>query len=43
MICEDEDQSKPNIVSSSGTVKGKRENMNDTSQSVDVGKLQKLY
>ncbi|XP_003427554.1 transcription initiation factor TFIID subunit 7 [Nasonia vitripennis] len=34
VICEDEDQTKPNIVSSSGTVQTKREN--DTSQSVDV-------
>lgn len=38
VICEDEDQTKPNIVSSSGTVLPKRENMLDTSQSVDVGK-----
>ncbi|XP_011505447.1 PREDICTED: transcription initiation factor TFIID subunit 7 isoform X2 [Ceratosolen solmsi marchali] len=36
VICEDEDQSKPNIVSSSGTVKGKRENLSDPLQSVDV-------
>ena len=42
VICEDEDQTKPNVVSSSGTVKAKRENVNDTSQSVDVGKLSSL-
>ncbi|KAH0949676.1 hypothetical protein HN011_010447 [Eciton burchellii] len=37
VICEDEDQSKPNKVSSSGTVKTKRENINgNTSQSLDV-------
>ncbi|KAJ8670654.1 hypothetical protein QAD02_001913 [Eretmocerus hayati] len=36
VICEDEDQTKPNIVSSSGTVLPKREHINDTSQSVDV-------
>ncbi|OXU19785.1 hypothetical protein TSAR_003740 [Trichomalopsis sarcophagae] len=40
VICEDEDQTKPNIVSSSGTVQTKREN--DTSQSVDVGKSAKI-
>lgn len=39
VICEDEDQTKPNIVTSSGTVIGKRENINEGSQSVDVGKL----
>ncbi|KAL6439337.1 transcription initiation factor TFIID subunit 7 [Cataglyphis hispanica] len=37
VICEDEDQSKPSKVSSSGTVKTKRENINgNTSQSLDV-------
>ncbi|XP_072765127.1 transcription initiation factor TFIID subunit 7 [Anoplolepis gracilipes] len=37
VICEDEDQSKPSKVSSSGTVKSKRENINgNTSQSLDV-------
>ncbi|XP_058795503.1 transcription initiation factor TFIID subunit 7 isoform X2 [Phymastichus coffea] len=36
VICEDEDVTKPNIVSSSGTVKGKMEPINETSQSVDV-------
>ncbi|XP_014204688.1 transcription initiation factor TFIID subunit 7 [Copidosoma floridanum] len=36
VICEDEDQTKPNIVSSSGTVEVKSENHNDVSQSVDV-------
>ncbi|XP_015435880.1 PREDICTED: transcription initiation factor TFIID subunit 7 [Dufourea novaeangliae] len=37
VICEDEDQSKPSKVSSSGTVKTKRESMNgNTSQSLDV-------
>ncbi|XP_046743934.1 transcription initiation factor TFIID subunit 7 [Diprion similis] len=37
VICEDEDQTKPNKVSSSGTVKTKRENIDgSTSQSVDV-------
>lgn len=39
VICEDEDVSKPNIVSSSGTVKSKMEPLNETSQSVDVGEL----
>lgn len=40
VICEDEDQSKPSKVSSSGTVKTKRESINgNTSQSFDVGKL----
>jgi len=38
VICEDEDQTKPNIVTSSGTVVGKSENLNEGSQSVDVGK-----
>lgn len=39
VICEDEDQSKPSKVSSSGTVKTKREGLNgNTSQSLDVGK-----
>lgn len=38
VICEDEDTSKPSKVSSSGTVKTKRESMNgNTSQSLDVG------
>lgn len=38
VICEDEDQSKPSKVSSSGTVKTKRESINgNTSQSLDVG------
>lgn len=37
VICEDEDQTKPSKVSSSGTVKTKRENINgNTSQSLDV-------
>ncbi|XP_076654590.1 TATA-box binding protein associated factor 7 [Halictus rubicundus] len=37
VICEDEDQTKPNKVSSSGTVKTKRESINgNTSQSLDV-------
>ncbi|KAF3426459.1 hypothetical protein E2986_04589 [Frieseomelitta varia] len=37
VICEDEDQSKPSKVSSSGTVKTKRESINgNTSQSFDV-------
>ncbi|XP_071564301.1 transcription initiation factor TFIID subunit 7 isoform X1 [Temnothorax nylanderi] len=37
VICEDEDTSKPSKVSSSGTVKTKRESMNgNTSQSLDV-------
>lgn len=37
VICEDEDQSKPSKVSSSGTVKTKRESINgNTSQSLDV-------
>ncbi|KAG7209049.1 hypothetical protein KM043_015208 [Ampulex compressa] len=37
VICEDEDQSKPSKVSSSGTVKTKRDNINgNTSQSLDV-------
>ncbi|OAD60162.1 Transcription initiation factor TFIID subunit 7 [Eufriesea mexicana] len=37
VICEDEDQSKPIKVSSSGTVKTKRESINgNTSQSLDV-------
>ncbi|XP_012254497.1 transcription initiation factor TFIID subunit 7 [Athalia rosae] len=37
VICEDDDQTKPNKVSSSGTVKTKRENIDgSTSQSVDV-------
>ncbi|XP_012284567.1 transcription initiation factor TFIID subunit 7 [Orussus abietinus] len=37
VICEDEDQTKPNKVSSSGTVKTKRENIDgNNSQSVDV-------
>ena len=40
VICEDEDQTKPNKISSSGIVKGKRDNIDgNTSQSVDVGKL----
>ncbi|XP_011872876.1 PREDICTED: transcription initiation factor TFIID subunit 7 [Vollenhovia emeryi] len=37
VICEDEDTSKPSKVSSSGTVKTKRDSMNgNTSQSLDV-------
>ncbi|XP_053987882.1 transcription initiation factor TFIID subunit 7 [Hylaeus volcanicus] len=37
VICEDKDQSKPSKVSSSGTVKTKRESINgNTSQSLDV-------
>lgn len=37
VICEDEDQTKPSKVSSSGTVKTKKENINgNTSQSLDV-------
>lgn len=37
VICEDEDQTKPSKVSSSGTVKTKRENIDgSTSQSLDV-------
>ncbi|XP_011303832.1 transcription initiation factor TFIID subunit 7 [Fopius arisanus] len=37
VICEDEDTTKPNKVSNSGTVKGKRDNVNgNSSQSVDV-------
>ncbi|XP_018299654.1 transcription initiation factor TFIID subunit 7 isoform X1 [Mycetomoellerius zeteki] len=37
VICEDEDTSKPSKVSSSGTVKTKRESINgNTSQSLDV-------
>ncbi|XP_076277689.1 TATA-box binding protein associated factor 7 [Lasioglossum baleicum] len=37
VICEDEDQTKPSKVSSSGTVKTKRESINgNTSQSLDV-------
>ncbi|XP_015598095.1 transcription initiation factor TFIID subunit 7 [Cephus cinctus] len=37
VICEDEDQTKPNKISSSGIVKTKRENIDgSTSQSVDV-------
>ncbi|XP_017886103.1 transcription initiation factor TFIID subunit 7 [Ceratina calcarata] len=37
VICEDEDQSKPSKVSSSGMVKTKRESINgNTSQSLDV-------
>lgn len=43
VLCEDEDQNKPNIVTSSGTVVGKRENLNEGSQSVDVGKCCKKY
>jgi len=44
VICEDDDQSKPNKVSSSGTVKTKRENINgNTSQSLDVGKKCSTY
>ncbi|XP_034950790.1 transcription initiation factor TFIID subunit 7 [Chelonus insularis] len=35
VICEDEDSTKPNKISNSGTVKGKRET-NDSSQNVDV-------
>lgn len=38
VICEDEDTSKPNKISNSGTVKGKRDNVNgNSSHSVDVG------
>ncbi|KAG5333831.1 TAF7 factor, partial [Acromyrmex heyeri] len=38
VICEDEDTSKPSKVSSSGTVKTKRDSINgNTSQSLDVG------
>lgn len=37
VICEDEDQSKPSKVSSSGTVKSRRDNIgSNTSQSLDV-------
>ncbi|XP_033207525.1 transcription initiation factor TFIID subunit 7 isoform X2 [Belonocnema kinseyi] len=37
VICEDEDQTKPTKISSSGTVKGKRDNIDgNISQSVDV-------
>lgn len=37
VICEDEDQTKPSKVSSSGTVKTKKENINgNTSQNLDV-------
>ncbi|XP_032683954.1 transcription initiation factor TFIID subunit 7 [Odontomachus brunneus] len=37
VICEDEDQTKPSKVSSSGTVKTKRDSINgNTSQSLDV-------
>ncbi|XP_015180105.1 PREDICTED: transcription initiation factor TFIID subunit 7 isoform X5 [Polistes dominula] len=37
VICEDEDQSKPSKVSSSGTVKSRRDNNNgNTTQSLDV-------
>lgn len=44
VICEDEDQSKPSKISSSGTVKTKRENIDgNTSQSLDVGKCLKTY
>lgn len=40
VICEDEDGTKPNKISNSGTVKGKRDNVNgNSSQSVDVGEL----
>lgn len=40
VICEDEDQTKPTKISSSGIVKGKRDNIDgNTSQSVDVGKF----
>ncbi|KAL7294592.1 hypothetical protein TKK_0011899 [Trichogramma kaykai] len=36
VLCEDEDQTKPNLVSSSELVEPKIENVNDASQSVDV-------
>ncbi|XP_063974870.1 transcription initiation factor TFIID subunit 7 [Diachasmimorpha longicaudata] len=37
VICEDEDTTKPNKISNSGTVKGKRDNAHgNSSQSVDV-------
>lgn len=40
VICEDEDVTKPNKISNSGTVKGKRDASNGlSSQSVDVGEL----
>lgn len=37
VICEDEDSTKTNKISNSGTVKGKRD-ANGSSQNVDVGK-----
>ena len=41
VICEDDDNSKPNKVSNSGVVKAKRDVIHSSaSQSVDVGKLQ---